>query len=114
MTTVINLNLLNFLKVNQESVAVKDNNVRSRVSSQVNDESSRKPRDHFDIIDVTPINRVTDDTETVVGEPLRLVHTDDADFPTRFIPQNVNLSYNREGQQTLEYETKGVYFDAYV
>jgi hypothetical protein len=106
MTTVINLNILNFLRLKLDEHTVND----YRLTSDLPGSNKEHSPDKEHIIDITPQNRVLKNEETdllpVVSRfrPARLP-----------MPQVIeNKTYDRKGNSVQYVHEKGINIDSYV
>jgi hypothetical protein len=110
MTTVINLNIVNFFRLKLNKFTVDDISSNTRVPDKRYNYSPGEKH----VIDVTPYSRVIDDYEVAEGK--------DTKFPvsslrkTNFVmsPPEINKTYDRRGKTIQYFQPKGVYVDSYV
>ena len=110
MTTVINLSILNFFKLQRNEYTVNDN----RVIALVSDNPTGHSPEREDVIDITPSTRVVSGNETVMNRnvtfPVRKYYQ--ADVVMR--PEEADTMYDRRGKRVPGYHQKGVYVDSYA
>jgi hypothetical protein len=110
MTTVINLNILNFFKLQHNSSTVNDN----RTITLVSDNRTGHYPEREDVIDITP------STSMVIGNETAMKR--DITFPlSKYSPadevmghERANTMYDRRGNRVSGYHPKGVYVDSYA
>ncbi len=108
--TVINLNILNFFKLQRNSSTVHDN----RAITLVSDKRTGPSPGREDVIDITP------STDVVAGNAAAVKR--DAAFPVSTYsradglqrPQGPDTMYDRRGNRVPGYHPKGVYVDSYA
>jgi hypothetical protein len=110
MTSVINLNILNFFKLHEDNSTV--NNVRFNTVSLEKHQGDGPARER--VIDVTPFSRVvSDDADHESEAPPR--------YPVNYKQGGpaghalaMNTTYNRQGRRRHYYSPKGVHVDLYA
>ena len=110
MTALINLNILNFFKLNEDNSTV--NNVRFNTVSPEKHQDDRLSRER--VIDVTPFSRViTDDSENEFESPAQHL----IEYKQRSLSRNapvLSTTYNRQGRAGHYNYPKGMHVDLYA
>jgi hypothetical protein len=110
MTSVINLNILNFFRLHEDSSTV--NNVRFNTVSLEKHQDNDPAKER--VIDVTPFSRViSDDTDRESETPSRHLVYYKQGSPARHAPE-MNTTYNRQGRAHRNSFRKGVHVDLYA
>jgi hypothetical protein len=110
MTSVINLNILNFFKLQEDNSTV--NNVRFNTVSLEKHQDNGTAGER--VIDVTPFSSVvSDDTDREFECPSRHLIDHKQSSPARHAPA-LNTTYNRNGRVRHLNSVKGIHVDLYV
>ena len=110
MTTVINLNLLNFFRLKLNSFTVND----TRINAQFPDGGRRHQPEKNNVIDVTAQSRVMEDSIGDNGSDLRLPARRPVQSIAVASPAKVDKTYDRRGKMIQSFMQKGMHVDSYV
>ncbi len=102
MTTVINLNVFNYYKLDPDRFRAADLDLNPLASDRNKDYSAVKE----EVIDVTDSYRVVADEEVVRSE--------NSGFPTHLKESLAGKTYNRKGHKVPLFQAKGIYVDSFV
>jgi hypothetical protein len=113
MTTVINLNILNFFKLKLNRFAV-NNNVS--VHNQGPEKRDNPPSEREVVIDITPQSRgISREAPVMKSFPKIPVSLPDYSQPKVMADRAViNKTYDREGKTVQSGHPKGMYIDSFV
>ena len=110
MTTVINLNLLNFFRLKLNSFTVNE----TRINAQFTDGGRKHQPEKDNIIDVTAQSRVVADSAGGNRPDLRLPARRSVQSLPVASPANVDKTYDRRGNMIQYFMQKGMHVDSYV
>jgi len=113
MTTVINLNILNFFKLKLNKFAVHNS---VHVHSQDRDRRNNRPSEGEDVIDITPQNRVISKGEPIIKSFQKIPVPLSAYSQPMPIADTaaINKTYDRKGKTVNGGHLKGMYVDSFV
>lgn len=110
MTTVINLNLLNFFRLKLNSYTVNE----TRINAQFTDGGHRHQPEKDNFIDVTAQSRVAADSKGDNVSDSRLPARRPVQSLPVASPANVDKTYDRRGHMIQYFMQKGMHVDSYV
>lgn len=110
MTTVINLNILNFFRLKFNRYTTNDVRFNTRISEKKQDQPGEK--DH--IIDVTPYSRVMSEAETAYENNAQLPAGEVHHPQLVHSPLRTDKTYDREGRSIQSFLPKGTQIDSYA
>ena len=113
MTTVINLNILNFFRLKLNKYTVNDVRVDAHFSDTRENHSTKNEH----VIDITPCSKIVADKEAGDNNgrepairnfsPAELVFQPDQ-------PAVINKTYDRRGNSVQYFQSKGMHIDSYI
>lgn len=110
MTTVINLNILNFFRQESNKYTVNDIRFNTYHSGQKHDDPPQKDN----VIDVTPFSRVVSENEIVHKKPVEFPVIPARQAKPVNNPSLINKTYDRYGNTIQFLHAKGLHIDSYV
>jgi hypothetical protein len=110
MTTVINLNILNFFRLKQNNYTVNDVRIHNNFSEKKQGESKRNDR----VIDVTPYSRALDIRKDLMAHNVQGPEGKASQARLISGPAAIDKTYDHRGNAVQIYDSKGTYVDSYV
>lgn len=118
MTTVINLNILNFFRLKLNKYTVNDVRFNTHNEIRLNPRGSDRSKNHSPekehVIDVTPYSKVVADTETGNENDRELTIQNISEAEPVIQPAVINRTYDRRGNTVQYFQSKGTHVDSYV
>ena len=110
MTSVINLNILNFFRLREQNSTT--NNIRFNAFNLEKRQSDDPANER--IIDITPLSRVTADAKEPESEEPSLSLIDYRQPGSRTYYSSSRDAYNRKGESVTYFYPKGLHVDVYA
>lgn len=110
MSTVINLNILNFFRLKLNNHTVND----VRINNNFSDRKKDEPRESDMVIDVTPYNRAIESRGDLVVRDIDVPDAKTSQTQMVLAANAVESTYDRRGNAIQIYESKGTHIDSYV
>ena len=118
MTTVINLNILNFFRLKLNKYTVNDVRFITHNDIRLNPRGSGRRKNHSPekehVIDVTPYSKVVADTETDNNNDRELTIHNFSQAGSLVQPNLINKTYDRRGNTVQYFQAKGMRVNSYV
>ncbi len=110
MTTVINLNILNVIKLKLNRFTVND----IRFNAQVSDERHNSPAERDDVIDITPYSRVVTGNELDIKKDTKYPVSRPHQSRSVMRAEVIDRTYDRRGNSVEYSQPKGMHVDSYA
>ncbi len=110
MTTVINLNILNFFRLKLNKFTVND--VQLNAQFPYRRQGTQAERE--DVIDVTPYSKVVADNEVINRKDIKFPVSPYRQAEVVKGPDIINKTYDREGNKIQCCHPKGTHIDSYA
>ncbi|GBD97160.1 MAG TPA: hypothetical protein ENG83_15725 [Nitrospirae bacterium] len=118
MTTVINLNILNFFRLKLNKYTVNDVRFNTHNDIRLNPRHSDGNKNHSPeeehVVDVTPYSKVVADTGTGNNNRGELTIPNLSQAEPVIQPAVIDRTYDRRGNTVQYFQANGVHVDSYV
>jgi len=110
MSTVINLNILNFIRFKLNNHTVNDVRINNNFSDRKKDDSQANGM----VVDVTPYNRAIEDRRDLMVRDMSVPDTYTSRAQLVMETTAADNTYDRRGNLIQTHESKGMHIDSYV